>query len=171
MTSKEKPSFSPDNFKLTAEGGKNFFIYLKRFDLFREQDMLILSPNIHFYYDENELKNVRTFIILRKLNLIKELDIFLQTVSRILPPNVNFIGCFNDRKTIGEDGYLTELSTRFNSLLDSKTYNSLDRREVKDLLEKYGFRIIDISVLEGLSFFYSQNNRKHIEIGDPPNNS
>jgi len=95
-----KPIFSSDNFNLTAEGGVTFFKYLKKFNLFSEPELLILSPNIHFYYDENDLKDVRTFILLRKLNLIKDLDTFIRTLSQILPPNVNFVGCFSDNKTL-----------------------------------------------------------------------
>ncbi|MBK8881327.1 MAG: hypothetical protein IPN67_02805 [Bacteroidales bacterium] len=101
-----KPFFSADSFNLTAEGGVTFFQYLKKFNLFREPELLILSPNIHFYYDENDLKDVRTFILLRKLNLIKELDTFLDTLSHILPPDVNFVGCFSDNKTLKWNGFV-----------------------------------------------------------------
>ena len=156
MISSEKPNFSPDNFSLTAEGGKNFFRYLKSFNLFKEPELLILSPNIHFYYDENDLKGVRTFIILKKLNLIKDLDTFLHTVFLILPENINFVGCFSDSKTVDGNGFLTGLSTRFNNFLDSRTDHNMDKKDVSDLLEKHGFKIIDITEMNGLTFFYSQ---------------
>jgi len=159
-----KPSFSPDNFSLTAEGGKNFTSYLKRFDLFKEPDILILSPNIHFYYDENDFKNVRTFIILKKLNLIKDLDTFLHTVSCILPTNVNFIGCFSDSKPFKWNGFLSELSTRLTNIMDSKTDHNIDKKDVSGLLEKSGFKVVDMTEINGLTFFYSQNVRQPIEI-------
>lgn len=164
MISNRKPSFSPNNFSLTAEGGKNFFLYLKRFNLFKEQDLLILSPNIHFYYDENDFKSVRTFLILKKLNLIKDPDSFLKTVSRILPANVNFIGCFSDSKTPNGNGFLSELSTRFINILDSKIDHVMDKTDVSELLEKYGFKVVDMSEMDGLTFFYSQNVRHPVEI-------
>jgi hypothetical protein len=159
-----KPNFSPDNFSLTAEGGKNFFRYLNRFNLFKETELLILSPNIHFYYDENDLKTVKTFIILKKLNLIEDLDTFLHTVSRILPANVNFIGCFSDSKTLNGNGFLSGLSTRFNNFLDSRTDHNLDKKDVSELLEKYGFKVVDMTEMNRLTFFYSQNVCQPIEI-------
>jgi hypothetical protein len=156
MISAENPNFSPENFSLTAEGGKNFFRYLKSFNLFKEPELLILSPNIHFYYDENDLKGVKTFLILKKLNLIKDLDTFLHTVFNILPENVNFVGCFSDSKSIDGNGFLSGLSTRFNNFLDSKTDHNMDKKDVSDLLEKHGFKIIDMTEINGLTFFYSQ---------------
>jgi hypothetical protein len=151
-----KPFFSADNFNLTAEGGVTFFQYLKSFDLFREPELLILSPNIHFYYDENDLKAVRTFILLRKLNLIKELDVFLDTLSHILPPNVNFVGCFSDNKTLKWNGFVSNISNKITNILDSKTDHFLDKEDVTELLKKHGFKIIDMTEMNELILFYSQ---------------
>jgi hypothetical protein len=151
-----KPFFSSDNFNLTAEGGVTFFQYLKSFNLFSEPELLILSPNIHFYYDENDLKEVRTFILLRKLNLIKELDTFLHTLSLILPPGVNFVGCFTDNKTLKWNGFVTSLSNKITNILDLKTDHYLDKEDVADLLKKHGFRIIDMTEMNDLVLFYSQ---------------
>lgn len=153
-----KPFFSADNFNLTAEGGVTFFQYLKSFNLFSEPELLILSPNIHFYYDENDLKDVRTFILLRKLNLIKELDNFLHTLSVILPPNVNFVGCFTDNKTLKWNGFVTSLSTKITNILDSRTDNILDKKDVTEHLAKHGFRVIDMTEMDGLILFYSRTS-------------
>lgn len=154
-----KPFFSTDSFNLTAEGGVTFFQYLKKFNLFREPELLILSPNIHFYYDENDLKDVRTFILLRKLNLIKELDAFLDTLTHILPPDVNFVGCFSDNKTLKWNGIVSNISNKITNILDSKTDHYLDKKEVSELLEKHGFRIIDMTEMNELILFYSQTVR------------
>jgi hypothetical protein len=151
-----KPIFSSDNFNLTAEGGVTFFKYLKKFNLFSEPELLILSPNIHFYYDENDLKDVRTFILLRKLNLIKDLDIFLRTLSQILPTNVNFVGCFSDNKTLKWNGFVSNLSNKFYNILDSKTDHFLDKEDVSELLGKYGFKIIDMTEMDELILFCSK---------------
>jgi hypothetical protein len=154
-----KPFFSADNFNLTAEGGVTIFQYLKKFDLFREPELLILSPNIHFYYDENDLKDVRTFILLRKLNLIKELDSFLKTLTLILPPDVNFVGCFSDNKTLKWNGFVSNLSNKINNILDSKTDHFLDKEDVSGLLEKHGFKIVDMTEMDELILFYSKTVR------------
>jgi hypothetical protein len=151
-----KPFFSENNFNLTAEGGVTFFQYLKGFNLFREPELLILSPNIHFYYDEEDLKNVRTFILLRKLNLIRDLDTFLDTLSHILPANVNFVGCFSDNKTLKWNGFVSNISNKITNILDSKTDNILDKKEVNELLDKHGFKIMDMTEMNDLILFYSQ---------------
>jgi hypothetical protein len=156
MNSKGKPNFREDNLSLTAEGGKIFFQYLKSFNLFREPEILIISPNIHFYYDENDLKDIKTFLLLKKLNLIKDLDTLLHTISLILPTDVNFVGCFSDGKAFKWNGFLTNLSSRFYNILDSKTDNIMDKKDVSELLEKHGFKIIDMSEINGLTLFYSK---------------
>jgi hypothetical protein len=152
-----KPSFNTTNFCLTAEGGKNFFHYLKRFNLAKEPDLLILSPNNHYYYEEIDLRNVRTLINLKKLNLTKDLDTFLNTLIHILPRNVNFIGCFSESKILNGNEFLSELSTRFNNFLDSRTDHNMDKKNVSELLEKYGFKVIDMTEMNELTYFYSQN--------------
>jgi hypothetical protein len=151
-----KPIFSPDSLNLTAEGGVTFFQYLKKFDLFKEKEMLILSPNIHFYYDENDLKDVKTFILLRKLNLIKDINVFLHALSQLLPADVNFVGCFADNKTLKWDGFVSNISNKITSILDLKTDHLLDKEDVKDLLKKYGFEIVDMTEMNELLLFYSK---------------
>jgi hypothetical protein len=158
--SSEKLNFHPENFCLTAECGKNFFCYLKKFDLLKEEEVLILYPNSHFYYDEDDLKGVRTLIILKKLNLIKDLEPFLRDISLIFPPNVNFVGCFSDSKILKWNVFISELSTRFFNFLDSRTDNSLDKKVVSRHLQKHGFKVIDMTEINGLTFFYSNNGNK-----------
>jgi hypothetical protein len=151
-----KPFFSPDSLNLTAEGGVTFFQYLKKFSLFKEREMLILSPNIHFYYDESDLKDVKTFILLRRLNLIKDLNAFLETLSILLPTGVNFVGCFSDNKTLKWNGFVSNITNKITSILDLKTDNLLDKDEVNSLLKKYGFELVDMTEMNELILFYSK---------------
>jgi hypothetical protein len=160
----QNPNFSSTSFYLTAEGGKNFFHYLKRFNLSKEPDLLILSPNNHYYYEEIDLRNVRTLLNLKKLNLIKDLDTFLQTLIHILPPSVNFIGCFSESKTLNGSEFLSGLSTRFNNFLDSRTDHNMNKKDVLELLEKYGLKVIDMTEMNELTYFYSQNVSQPIKL-------
>ena len=164
LKDRRKPNFSPDNFSLTAEGGKNLFRYLKSFNLSGESDLLILPPNAHYYYDKDDLKNIRTIINLRKLNYIKDLDQFFKTLIQILPVNVNFVGCYSDRKSASRKGFLTGLSYRVTNFLDSRTNHFLDKKEVSHLLTKWGFNIIDMTESNGLTYFYSQKANHHVEV-------
>jgi hypothetical protein len=152
-----QPSFIPNNANLTAECGKNFFHYLKRFNLFKETDLIVLPSNHHYYYDESDFKSIRTLINLKKLNLIKDRDKFFHTLFLILPPDVNFIGCFSAIKTLKGNRFISRLSNRLNNFLDSRTDHNIDKKYVIELLEKYGFKVVDMSEMNGLTYFYSQN--------------
>ena len=153
----DKPVYSPDNFSLTAEGGIMFFYYLKSFNLAKEPDLMILSPNHHYYYDENDFKSIRTLLNLKKLNLIKDIETFLQSLHSILPTDVNFIGCFSDYKTVKGNGLMSRLSTTVINLLDSKIDHDLDKKSVSELLEKYSFQVVDMTELNDLVYFYSRH--------------
>ena len=89
---------------LISEGGVNFFRYLKKRGMSGAAGLIVLSSKKHYYYDENDLKRVRVLVNLRRLNVIKHLDMFLNTLVRILPPETSFIGYFSDHKSARESG-------------------------------------------------------------------
>ena len=145
------------NFRFTTEEGKNFFRYLKTFNLAKDPDLLILPPKNHFYFDEKELKNIRTLVNLKNLNLIKDLNSFLYTLIRVLPQDANFLGHFSYNKfTFTGDGLLSGLSSRIINLLDQKTDHNMDKKEFTGRLRKFGFRIIDMTEMDGHIYFYAQ---------------
>lgn len=150
--------------RLTAEGGKNIFLYLKSFNLLDKPDLLILSPTSHYYYEENDFRNVRTIVNLIKLNTISNLDTFFTTLVRVLPANVNFVGCFSGTKPFMGNGFLSDLSARVNNLLDLRTDRLMDRKDVSRLMGRYGFRVIDMTEMNGLIYFYSQRISQNREI-------
>ena len=65
-----------------------------------EHNLVVLSSKDNYSCNEHELKNARIIINLKKLNLIKHLDLFLNSLVRILPPNTSFIGYFSDEKAV-----------------------------------------------------------------------
>lgn len=155
-------SLSPAIVNMVAEGGKNFFQYLKSLGLSKEPNLIVLSSSQHYYYDESDLRSVRTLINLKKLNLIKHLDKFLHTLFRILPQNANFIGCFSDNNSMKRNNGFpfyqpSRILDRFINLLDFKTEYKMSKNEVLELLEKHGFKIVDMTEMNGLTYFYSQN--------------
>jgi hypothetical protein len=154
----DKPVFNEINYSLTVEGGKSFFQYLKSFDLSKEQAIIIIPPNQHYFYDENDFKSVRTLLNLKKLNLIKDIDSFLQNLANILSSDTNFIGCFSENKSNTKNSLISALTDRINRFLDSRTDHNLNKKYVTGLLEKHGFKIINMTEMHGLTFFYSQNN-------------
>lgn len=160
----EQQGFNSLSNRLTAEGGKNIFLYLKSFDLINKHDFLILSPTSHYYYEENDFRNIKTIVNLIKLNTISNLDTFFTTLTRVLPADVNFVGCFSASKPFMGAQFLSDLTARVNNLLDLGPERMMDRKDVSGLLGKYGFRIIDMTEMNGLVYFYSQRGDQHLEI-------
>jgi len=148
---------------LIAEGGVNLYRYIDNLGLLKESDLLVLSSKHHYYYDEKELKHVRTLVNLKKLNHIKYLDLFLKTLVRILPPETNLIGCFsNDRISTGNGLHYyhpSRLYNRFLNFLDAKADQIMNKNEVSELLERNGLITINMTEMNGLTYFCSQNTR------------
>lgn len=160
--------FFPAIVNMIAEDGGSFFNYLKDLGLSRENNLVVLSSRHHYFYDENEMKNVRTLINLRKLNLIKYLDEFLFTLVQVLPPDTKFLGCFSDSKASGSNDNsifhpIRLLKQKVNRLdfLGEKTMN---RNRVREILESYGFKIINMTEMNGLTYFCSQNVSKPAKL-------
>jgi hypothetical protein len=152
---------------MISDGGENFFSYLKSLGLSNEPNLLVLSPGQHYYYDESDLRCVRTLVNLKKLNLVKHLDQFLHSLFRILPPDANFIGCFSDANAHKNKGSKSEHSTgllnSFLNLLDSMTEHRMNKNEVSEVLKTHGFKIVNMTEINGVTFFYSQNVRRPSE--------
>jgi hypothetical protein len=167
-TSTRKTGFSPSIIKVIAEGGENFFLYLKRHNISREADMLVLPSAHHYYYDEKELENVRTLVNLKKLNQVKHLESFMQNLFQMLPQDANFIGCFSNDKTQKQYGIAyykpSRLLKRLINFIDSKTDRILDKSNVAEALERNGHMIVDMTEMDGITYFYSQNIHKKAEL-------
>ena len=145
--------------KLHAEVDEDFKNYLSSHGLSNEDNLLVLSSKLHYYYDYEELQDVTTLINLKKLNLIKHLDEFLQTLYNGLSPKTNFIGCFYDSKVQEETSVFSRLYQRFINFLDSRFDVNIDSKNFSRLLESHGFEVIDMTVINGLTYFRTQNHR------------
>lgn len=156
----KRQAYNPAVVSLISDGDINFFHYLKGLNLAKETDILVLPSNHHYYYDQKELKSVRVLVNLKKLNLIKHLDEFLENLVCILPPSTNFIGCFSDNKTLepkaSPSNRFSKLYNRFINFLDDRTDHLMNKYEVSKLLERNGFKTIDMREINGLVYFYSQ---------------
>jgi hypothetical protein len=148
---------------LITEGGENFFNYVNWHGLANDPNLLVLSLRNHFYYDKNELKSITTLINLKKLNLIKNLDSFLHSVYHVLSPKTDFIGCFSDWKTQKGNGLTSRMYKGFLNFLDSKVDLEMDKKDARRLLETHGFKVIDMTEINGLTYFRAQNLRRSVE--------
>ena len=152
-----KPVFN----ELIAEGGESFVHYLESHGLAEEDNMLVLSSRRHYYYDPNELQSVTTLINIKKLNLIRNLNNFLQSIVFVLSPESNFVGCFCDRKTQKSSGLTSRMYKGLINFLDDKTDVDYDKNHVQRLLESHGFKVIDMTEINGLTYFKAQNTGYH----------
>ena len=132
----------------------------------------------NYFYDSDEINKVRTVINLKELNKIKRIKSYLQVYLRFLPYKCNFVGYFIDNKKI--DRYVLRNSShhvdnirRFDEIensitsripfinmlyskMDFKTNTYLSKCSVTSLLEIYGFKVIDMTEHNDLTFFHSQ---------------
>jgi len=160
--------FFPAIVTMIAEDGDNFFRYLKDLGLSRENNLVVLSSRHHYFYDENELKHVKTLINLRKLNLIKYLNEFLFTLVQVLPSDTKFLGCFSDcdQSGKGESSFFNPIKHLGHKISNLYSGNEriLNKNKVTELLESYGFKITDMTEMNGLTYFCSQYVPKPVEL-------
>jgi len=166
---------------LSTEDSENFVKYIEQLHLDKDLNQVILSSSHHYYYDAEEMTNVKTVINLKELNQIKQLKDFLHTMYYILPPSCNFIGCFvNNKKQSGftlstnpsdfyykrnsndiENGIASSspLLNKLYNMIDSKTNKYMSERSVSLLLHDNGFKVIDMTEIDGLTYFCAQSLR------------
>jgi hypothetical protein len=150
--------------RLIASGGLRLFRYLVNSGLFREPGVIILSKHDHANFGAVDLKRVTTLITLRRLNLVKHLEMFLNSLARILPPDTNFIGCFSPAKD-GAAG--TGTSGRHGGLLGwflnsgNTECHTLNRSKVSEMLERNGLSLISMTNMNGVTYFHSRKMTGH----------
>ena len=148
---------------LIAEGGNNFSHYLNLLGLTNDQNMLVLSSSQHYYYDHSELKSMTTLISMKKLNLIKHIDNFLNVLYHVLSPRANFVGCFCDSNSLIGLGLISRMYKGFINFLDSRVERDFDRGSISSLLESHGFQVIDMTEINGLTYFRTQKIRISVD--------
>jgi hypothetical protein len=163
---------------LEVEGSENFNNYLEWLGLDKDPNKVVLSSMHHYFYDVEEMKDVKTVINLKELNYVKEIKSFLHSISNILPNKSNLIGCFIDNKKQNVFGFRNDFSGYHSannseaiengiisripflnllySLMDSKTNKFFSKLSITLLLEDYGFKVMDMTELNGLTFFCAQ---------------
>ncbi len=163
--------------KLARSKFKIFIDYLEWLGLASDPNLIVLSPTHHYYYDNEDLKEVTTVLNLKQLNHIKEVKEFLHTINQMLPPMSYFVGSFIDRRhqygffpgTIDshmpgnieqvENGIISRIPilNMIYDLLDSRTNNrNMTSKSVSLLMEDAGFKVLDITEINGVTCFCSQ---------------
>ncbi|MBN2862813.1 MAG: hypothetical protein JXN62_06605 [Bacteroidales bacterium] len=162
---------------IAFEGSEDFANYIEWLGLSMDPNILVLSSAHHYYYDAGEMNNIRTVVSLIELNQIKDVSDFIGSMFGIIPSKSFFIASFtNNRKkkkltgkSLSEDKTPEEsediengissgiplLKSLFN-ILDSKINRKLSSQEVTEILVNKGFRILDMTEMNGKSYFCAQ---------------
>ena len=161
---------------IMSEGSEDFVSYLEWLGFLKDPDLIVLSPTHHYYYDAEEMKSVRTVVNLIELNQVREVDSFFHSMFNLLPQKSYFVGCFtdsqkknryslknrpatNNQEKDNEENSITSripfLRMLYN-LLDSRINKYLSKSEVKTLLNDHGFKVKDMTELNGLTYFCTQ---------------
>lgn len=163
----ESPLTDRGFLNLTDNQTEDLISYLKFVGLPADSNIVILAPGQHYYYDESDLRNVRILINLKRLNQIKDIDRYLHNLYRILPVNASYVGCFYEssiKKNKRSSGkHRQTLISRLVNLFNLKQEQEMSRQKVAELLWKHNFETVDMTDINGLTYFYSRNTEKHFE--------
>ncbi len=138
---------------LISEGGEIFFHYLNGLGLAYKQNMMVLSSRHNFYYDPADLIGVSMLINMKRLNRMRHMDGFLSTISHTLLTGSLFTGCFSDHKNGAKNDQSGKLKRKSFNYSDSSFENETDRDEVTRILESFGFKVMDMTEIKGLTYF------------------
>lgn len=167
---------------LIKEGGSAFLDYVNKLGLARrEQDIIILSFRQHFYFDAEEIRKARVIVNLTELNRIDRVTEFFRSCYRVMPLDGNLLGRFVDNNETGRykmtqgSSSFTEgdsfddienaifspvpFINRLYSLMDSRTNAWMSKSSVSTMLHDYGFKVIDMTVVDGLTYFHAEKTR------------
>lgn len=150
--------------RLIASGGLSLFRYLVNTGLFRDPGVIILSRKDHANFGALDLKRVTTLVTLRRLNLVKHLEMFLNSLARILPPDTNFVGCFSPAKDgIAISGNAVRHGGLTGWFFHSGTTDchALNRSKVSEMLERNGLSLISMTEMNGVTYFHSRKITGH----------
>jgi len=164
--------------KLITEGGEGFYNYVDSLGLSLDPNLIVLSSTHHYYYDAEEISRAKTIVNLKELNRIKEISGLLHSHLPFLPSHCNFVGCFVNnnkverfalRKSLtplekinNSDNQELGIVSRFPfmnmlySFMDSRTDTYMSEHSVTIMLGNYGFKVLNMTDVNGLTFFHSQ---------------
>jgi len=163
---------------IASEGSEDFLNYVEWLGFASDPNLVVLSSTHHYYYDAEEMRNVRAVVTLIELNQVRDVRDFFSSISGMLESRSRLIGSFIDSQKINryslkdtsvsantvrdDEEVRNSISSRIpllNTLyrfLDSKINKHISGREVDILLRESGFRVEDMTELNGITYFCAQ---------------
>ncbi len=164
--------------ELDIEARQSLIDYLSRMGLVKESGMLVIPASRHYFYDADDLRDIRTVITLRQLNHIRDVKGFMKQIISLLPAESDFIGCFTDNRSQGtfydksgtpsrqqaekaeayENGIESRIPfiNRMYSIIDLKTNRYLTRKMVKGLISEVGLEMVNMAEVNGVTYFHAR---------------
>jgi hypothetical protein len=174
---------NPFTEKSAAAIDEIFTNYLKKLHLANDPDILVLSSSGHYYYEREELKNVKILVNSKQLNHITQLKEFLNSILCVLPSESYLIGCFSDNKNqfrfssdshkpqnkiagpfdLVENGISSRIPflNMIYSIMDTRTNRYMTKSMVILQLEEAEMRVLDMTEIKGTTYFCAQRNLAH----------
>ena len=150
--------------RLISTGGLSLARFLMNTGLFRKQGMIILSQHDHANFTASELGRITTLITVRRLNLVKHLEMFLNSLAHILPPDTNFVGCFSPAKDRNPGYGSTGRSDGITGMFfhdRHPEWHVLNSSLVSEMLERNGLSLISMTEMNGVTWFCSRKKGGH----------
>jgi hypothetical protein len=164
--------------KLVAENCEGFYQYFELLGITDDPNLIVLPSTHHYYFDSEDMKEVKTVVNMKQLNHIKDIKDFFHSIYHILSHQCLFIGIFIDRKyqnglfsysTLnqpqierkidpvenGIESRIPFLNMMYN-IMDLKTNRYMSKQAVTLLLSDAGFKVLDMSEISGLTYFCIQ---------------
>jgi len=164
--------------KHTPEISGSFSDYIDQLNLSSDGGLLVLSTSNHYYYEPEELSEVKTLVNMKPLNQINGIKDFLINIFSIMPQKSYFVGCFTDSKNqnwffadsemvvdksdekfdLVENGIASRnpfLNMVYN-LLDIKTNRFLTKKSVNLQFELSGWKVLNMTDIKGFTYFCAQ---------------
>ena len=157
---------------LSDKNNEDLVNYVEWLNLYEDPNIVVLSSVHHYFYDAEEMKNVRTVVNLIPLNEIRDIKRFLHSIYTIMTPGSNLVGFYKDSKNhngyslmpddvdeeAAEYGIVSKIPfiNAIYNMMDSKTFRNLSKKEAMFILENNGFKVRDVTVLNSISYFHAK---------------
>jgi hypothetical protein len=181
-----KIEISPIFAKLAEEGQEDYYNYLDWLGLAKDPDFLILASSHHYYFENEDLKTIKTVVNLKQLNDIIRIEDFLNTIHSVLPLKCYFVGSFTDNRNqngssvpsnqlqnkITEKfarfrkrgaGSITPLLNMLNNIFEPGANKYMTEKTVRLLFQNTGLKILDLTDFKGITYFCTQKDKSSAE--------
>ncbi|HNT92768.1 MAG: hypothetical protein KDB91_05195 [Bacteroidales bacterium] len=144
-------------FRIMVLCGFRFFRYLWGAGISSDNRMIILSSHEGANWGCGGFRSASTLINLRRLDLIRHLEMFISSLVSLLPQGATFVGRFAQHSN-GSAGKVNQGSN--SGLLKRISWNGseacqyLNRDRVSELLEDNGLVIINMTEISGMTYFH-----------------